>query len=357
MTPGQFRNQLERHGPSAVYLFLGPEAYQKQICRKELLEHTLPEEEREAGLIRHDLDEVSLHAVIDDALSLSLFAPRRLIWVSSAESALPRGKAAGEEHSQSAVSAREDPSAALAAYCKDPSPGTVLVFEASRYGFEGEDKARLERVKKFYSAVPGHVEFRNYSDAEAHHLAQELAQSSGLRLDHEAAVALVEAVGAEAVRIAAEIEKLRLYAGAGAEITTEMIATMVPNARATTIFALVAALGRGDRKSALDLLDTLVREGEYLPLALTFLDTQFRQALAAKEQGLRTAEQIQAHFSRLGVPMWPSRARQVHQTLAAFSKDRLEGAIRKIYSVDKALRDTRPDDRTVMEAFVLSVTS
>ena len=45
---------------------------------------------------------------------------------------------------------------------------------------------------------------------------------------------------------------------------------------------LVAALGRRDRKRSLEILDTLVRDGEYLPLALAFLATQFRFALAAE---------------------------------------------------------------------------
>jgi len=58
----------------------------------------------------------------------------------------------------------------------------------------------------------------------------------------------------------------------------------------------VNAMGRRDRARALECLDALVREGEYLPLALSFLSTQFRTALAAREAGLKTAGQIQSHF-------------------------------------------------------------
>ena len=36
--------------------------------------------------------------------------------------------------------------------------------------------------------------------------------------------------------------------------------------------------------------------------------------------------------------------------------EKLRDAIRKIYETDKALRDTRPDDRVVMEQLVLSLT-
>ena len=63
----------------------------------------------------------------------------------------------------------------------------------------------------------------------------------------------------------------------------------MPDARATTIFALVNALGRRDRARALEVLDTLTREGEYLPLALAFLSAQFRLALVAREAGLKSS--------------------------------------------------------------------
>jgi len=119
----------------------------------------------------------------------------------------------------------------------------------------------------------------------------------------------------------------------------------------------VAALGRNDRMRALEILEMLSREGEYMPLALTFLATQFRMALAAREAGLRGAGQIQAHFTKLGARMWPERARQVEQTAAAFSRERLERAVVKLFETDRGLRDARPDDRIVMEEMVLALTA
>lgn len=351
MTPAQFLGQLAKREPAPVYLFLGAEAYQRDRCRRALIERVLPEAEQESGLSRHELTELTLVEVIDDARSLSLFASRRLIWVSAAEAPLPRSRAGSRKQGSDASAEL------LADYVKDPSPGVVLVFVESRHEFEGEGKKKLERVRKFYSFIPDCVEFPRYSTEEAHRLAQQLARNAGLKMSSTAIALLVEAIGGEAARIAVEIEKLRLYAGEGGSPSADQIERLVPNAQATTIFALVGALGGGDRRTALELLDTLVREGEYLPLALMFLGTQFRQALVAREAGLRGPGQIQSYFSRMGVPMWPSRASQIHQTVSSFSTPQLKSALVKIYQADKALRDTRPDDRTVMEEFVLSITA
>jgi DNA polymerase III subunit delta len=141
LSPDQFLQRLEKAPPAAVYLFLGPESYQRNICKEALIEKALGPEDRENGFSRHDLDETTLSQVVDDARSLSLFAPKRVIWASGAEAVLPRGRASGEDEDSAA--------AELADYLKHPTPGTVLVFEASRYDFEGEDRAKTERVQKF----------------------------------------------------------------------------------------------------------------------------------------------------------------------------------------------------------------
>ena len=356
MTPEQFLASLEKNGAAPVYLFLGPEPYQRERCRRALLDAVLGSapEDRESGLTRVDLSEVPLAAALDDARALSLFASQRVIWIGSAEAVLPRGRAATAESEESGEAGGVDQ---LSAYLREPTPGTVVVLESSRYGFEGEDKARIERIQKYFAAIPAQVEFRPFSPEAARSLAQSLAKQAGLQLGLAELALLLDATGGDASRISVEIEKLRLFTGGSRKVTAEDIAALVPDAQATTIFALVAALGRGDRTRALETLDTLAREGEYMPLALTFLATQFRTALAAREAGLRNAGQIQAHFNKLGARMWPERARQIEQTVGAFSKGKLERAVGKLFEADRALRDARPDDRIVMEELILALTA
>jgi DNA polymerase III subunit delta len=345
MTPAQFLSRIKKGLPPAA-LLLGPESYERRRI-KETLGGFFPEN----ATARHDLGEVPLAGILDDARSLSLFAADRLIWAVNAEAALPRGRSDDDEGDGAAGDA-----SALAAYLADPTPGVTLVFEAARFDFEGDDKRKQERVRKFYAAVPEVVELRRYSSQEARGEAEALARAAGFRLEPAALDLLVEALGADIARIAVEIEKLALFAG-NRTVTEDDIALLAPEARATTIFALVNALGRRDRVRSLEILDTLTREGEYLPLALAFLSTQFRMALAAREAGLKSAQQVQSHFTRMGTPMWGSRADQVYQTAARFTKPQLERAMKLIFEADRGLRDARPDDRLVMEQFVLRLTA
>ena len=349
MTPGQFLAQLKRGAPPAAALLLGPEAYERRRIKAAVLATVL-----ETAVTQHDLAELTLAEVLDDARALSLFAAERVIWVTNAEAALPKGKVAAEDGEGEGEGSGSGDAAVLGAYLKDPTPGVALVFEAIRFDFEGDDKRKQDRVRKFYSAIRDVVELQRYSVQDARAETESLARKAGFKLAPEALDLLVEALGADIARIAVEIEKLALYAG-NRVISIDEISALVPDARATTIFALVNALGRRDRARALRVLDTLTREGEYLPLALAFLSTQFRMALVAREAGLKNSQQIQSHFQRMGVPMWGSRAEQVYQTVSKFSQPQLERAMSLIYQADKGLRDARPDDRIVMEQFIMQL--
>jgi len=58
----------------------------------------------------------------------------------------------------------------------------------------------------------------------------------------------------------------------------------------------------------------------------------------------------------MGVQMWSSRAEQVFQTVAKFSRAQLERAMQLTFEADRDLRSARPDDRIVMEQFILRLT-
>ena len=353
MTPEQFRRDLTKNPPAPMYLFVGSEGYQRAACRKALLKSVLGVEtttEAGDGYTHLDLDELKINDALDDARAMSLFTTRRLIWVSSAESALPKGKAISDDKETGHT-------AGLNAYANKPSPDVVLVFDAGRYDFDSnDDKPKLERLHKFYASVRYVVEFRAMAPEAARTLAQDAIRKTGLQIGVSELGLLIDACSGDAFRITNEIEKLSLYAGKDRKVTADDIAELVPNARTSTIFALVATLGRGDRSRSLEILDALVREGEYLPLALMFVASQFRYALVAHEAKLRSSAAIQGHFAKIGVRMWRDRSEQVLETMTSFSADKTEKAIRLLSKADRGLRDARPDDRSVFENLILELT-
>jgi len=355
MTPEQFLAKIDKQPLAAAYLFLGQEGYGRRLCKEALMKRVLPGDAGAEGLTQLDLQDTTLAQALDDARSLSLFASERILWITSAELALPRRLTSGSDDEESDNENKAE--SHLLAYIKAPTPGTVLVLECSRYDFTGDDRAKIERVQKFYSAIPATVEFRQFSPESSRLLAQQLATEHKLKLGSRELMMLLDAVAGDANRLATEIEKLALFVGTERQVTADDLQALVPNASQSTIFALVNALGKGDRMAALNSLDILVREGEYLPLALTFLSTQFRLALAAKEARVASSQQAQSFFAKMGVRMWRDRAEQVVATANAFTKEALAKAVAVIYSTDKKFREGYRDDRLIMESLILAMTA
>ena len=76
-------------------------------------------------------------------------------------------------------------------------PGVVVVFDCSRYDFDGDDKAKIDRVSKFYASLPDTVEFPRYKPEEARSLVQARARELELKIAPSEVEFLVEATGAE----------------------------------------------------------------------------------------------------------------------------------------------------------------
>ena len=99
MTPAQFQARVKKGTVPPATLLLGPEAYERRRIKNALMA-TLPGD----AISQHDLGELTVAEVLDDARALSLFASERLIWVVNAEFALPRGRAAADDEDDSSGS-------------------------------------------------------------------------------------------------------------------------------------------------------------------------------------------------------------------------------------------------------------
>src|SRR5580704_9394509 len=136
MTPAQLLARIKRNDIPPVILFLGQESYNRKRCREALIAARGVEPET------FDIAESSLANVIDDARALSLFASERLMFATSAETAMPRTSRAAaasdddldEDDAPAAASGRNAGEAdLLAAYVASPTPGVTLVLEATRW--------------------------------------------------------------------------------------------------------------------------------------------------------------------------------------------------------------------------------
>ena len=349
MKPGNLIRQLRKAGkPAPGYLFLGAEPFYRSRCRDAVRRAVLGANPDETAKVEIDLGEQTLNDLLEESRTLSLFETNRLVIGRNAEGALPR----------SASKAGRIAQRRLAEYFDDPVPGTTVLLEAVRYDSQDRsEKAKLKRVGGFFAAVPVRIDLDPLSVQEAHFIGKVLAGRMGLNIQPNVVAELVDMLGADAFRVENELEKLALFVGKDREVTSSDLELLVPEARQSGLFQFSEALAARDRTRALQVLDTMSRAGMYWPMQLNLIAGLFRQALAAKELGLRDARQIRSRLARHGLKVWPARSKQLAGIVSRFRDQELRDALIALFEADRGLRSSRPDDRVVVEMLVMKLTS
>ena len=377
LTPRALLQQFRKEGkPAAGYLFLGAEQFYRDHCRAALKKAVLGEPADPQGLAEIDLKEQPLSRLVDEARSPSLFASSRLIVAKNAENVLPRG---GSKENRGRALLQE--------YFARPAPGAVVLIEAVRFDDRDRDgKAALERIAKFFSAVPETVQLKMLTMQEAIKGAATLAGRLNLAIERSVLAELVEMLAGDMAKIENNLQKLAIYAapasaivdlvdrmtgpaqklaiyagpasaaGAPAKVAARDIELLVPEARQSGLFDFSDALAHRDRTRALELLDTMSKAGVYWPLQLSLIAKLFREALAANELRLRGAGAVRSKLDSYGLRLWDARARQVAEIASRFSGKELERALIALFEADRELRSPNPGERIVMERLAMRLT-
>ena len=100
----------------------------------------------------------------------------------------------------------------------------------------------------------------------------------GFRFEPAAAVALVERMGANPVRLGHELQRLALWAGDGGEVRLEDLDAMVADTSEAIVWSLADALQDGDPAKALSIAEKLIAQGENLTGMIYALASRIRRA-------------------------------------------------------------------------------
>ena len=160
----------------------------------------------------------------------------------------------------------------LVDYLVDPLPSTVLVLE---WRTGKVPKALLEAVTRVGGAQVDTSPGRKVGEWVAEHLAE-----SGLKVDAEGRSRLVTWVGDEPSRLLGLIDLLRSTYGSGVKISAAEIEPFLGDDGGVPPWDLTDAIDRGDRATALELLQRMIGQGERHPFqVLSTLHSHFARML------------------------------------------------------------------------------
>lgn len=172
-------------------------------------------------------------------------------------------------------------------------------------------------------------------------------------IDARAAAALAAVVGEDLHAADSELAKLAAFVDGERAITEADVVLLTPYAPEPNVFEMVDAMGRGDGKTALQLLHRLLEDGEPLSL-FGMIIRQFRLLLLAREHldaGGAPGQIAQA----VGVP--PFVAEKLAAQVRPFSIDQLEQIYRHLAETDLAIKTGRVDGVLALDLLMAGVSS
>jgi DNA polymerase III subunit delta len=337
------------------YVLAGDEIYLYERCRRVLVDSLIDPGLREFSLSDLDLAETSIFHVLDLARTPSLMAPFQVIFVKNLKNLYTRG-------------AKKEEFAALKDYFRSPNPQAVLIFVADHLRIPADlrrmdlqDKERFERIRETLGDDCGVVELARVDEADAVRWLLATAESREMKFDPDAARELADALGADMMLIASELEKLMLYAFDRKRITLGDVETMVLAAKQRSLYELTDAISARDKPRALALLHGLLNAsdgGEDSAIGhLYMLARTFRQMIVILEKNVRDSRAIwQALWQGFRMPPFAAED-LIRQARRYSSRRELTQKLRLIANADLELRSSPPDKRLVLERLVMQLAS
>jgi DNA polymerase-3 subunit delta len=360
----RFLAEIRGDGRRPGYVLLGDEAFLGAMCRRGVLDALVPGDLKDFCLHDLDLAATSIFEALDLAQTPSLMAPFQVVFLRNVKTLYGRGQ-------------KKEEFAAIDEYFRRPNPQALVVFVADHLvlpqdlrRMDMQDKERAERIRETLGDACGLVELQRVAADDAMRWVMRSAQVNGVEFTEDAARELVDALGADMLTVASELEKLMLYAsapggadGGGADapgrptVRLEDVETMVSAAKQRSLYELTDAISRKDAPRALTLLAGLLNAsegGEDASIGHVFsLGRTYRQMLVLNEKGVKDQRAMwQVLWPGFRVAPFAADA-LIAQARRYRDRAELTQGLRWIAKADLELRSSPADKRLVLERLVL----
>lgn len=316
------------HNLGRVFLLLGPEEGAKGRYIDELkkkLAKRYGENLETSKFYSHDVQLIDLIALLRNG---SLFSTHSLVILDNVENVT-----------------KKDEIQLLNQYVEDPSSHTTFLLVSATVN---------EIDKRIRAAVPKEniVIFWELFENQKLGWISNFFNKKSIHVDSDAAQTLLEMVENNTQELTTICEKLALFYGSGARISTDDIEKYVYHSREENVFSLFAKMAQRDFPAALTILEAIYLGGDAEPIRiLSGVLWQFRKLLSFKR--LITANyQIAEAFKRIRV-MSKGVQRQYLAAHKSFQTSEVESIITLIYDFDLRVRSFRSDlQRLLLELFL-----
>lgn len=317
-----------------VYLLVGEESYFIDETVKRLKKAIGNEEE--ADIMQFDLNEQPLDYVIDEADTIPFFTERKLIIAKNAS--FMKAAEKGKEKIDHNISRLE-------AWLSNPSDTAVTVFIAPYEKLD--ERKKVTKLMKLKALV---LEAVTPQENDLYSWIKTEVNGYGKDISDEAAIKLVEMVGANMLQLQMEIEKISLYLGEEIEVTVTHVEELVAKTLEHDAFKMLNAYLTHNQSEALAIYHDLLRQKEE-PIALVGLLASNIRTMSnvfyLSKKGYaqhQIAKQLKIH---------PYRVKMMLEQRHKPSEQRLLQALYSLADVDLQLKSVSGNRERFLEMFLL----
>jgi DNA polymerase-3 subunit delta len=318
--------EIARGKIAPVYFLVG-ERYPRDQVLQALREAVLAGDDSDFNFESLDAQECDAAQILSAARTIPMLGGQRLVVVREAHRL-----AAGEL-------------ARLLPYVKDPSPSTCLVLLG--------DKADT-RLKFFVQLKKSGVlqKFEPLKERQAPGWLSAEARRRRVKLAPGAAERIAEAVGTDMGRLASALEQLSLYVGPGRQVTAEAAEELLAETRERSIFELTNAVGRGQRRQALRVLQRMLDSREPGVRMVAMLARHLRQLWIVKELSGEGADR-RTIASQAG--LHPYFVKDMARQAGRIRVGTLRRMHRALFEADRALKSSKLPDGVILQRLVMEL--
>ncbi|MEK3934136.1 DNA polymerase III subunit delta [Sporosarcina sp. FSL W7-1349] len=318
-----------------IYLLTGPEQHLIDETISRLKKSILPLDEED--VIRFDLEETPVETVIEEADTIPFLADRKLIIAGNANFLKAQEKAREKVVHNVEV---------LAAWLKDPSPTSTVVFVAPYEKLDG--RKTITKLMKETATV---VEAERIQGKDLFTWVQQEAGSHGVRITPEAAEYLVKMGGDDLLSLSSEISKMAMYLGQSGNITETIIEELVPRTPEMDVFRLTDAYITGKTADAILIYNDLLRNGEEPIMLTSLIASQIRLMIHV---GTLRKKGYPQHQIAKTVNVHPYRVKLVMENRNIPHAERLLSVLDQLAGIDHQLKTSSGRRERILELFLMA---
>lgn len=328
---------LKQNKISPLYLLYGKETFLIDETLQKMLKILLAEEERDFNLSIFDMDEVPVDAALDDAETLPFIGEKRVVIIKNPIFMTGHKDKTKQEHDLKR----------LESYLENPSPDTVLIFQAPYEKLDERKKIvkLLKNKGELFEAVA-------VNERSADQWIETKSIELGVSITQDGKELLIQLIGTELSLLAKELDKMAVYVDHGGVIDRHVVTLLVSRSLEQNIFELVEKTVKRQRAEALRIYYDLLRQKEEPIKILALLASQFRMIYQVKLLSMKGYSQQQIAST---LKVHPYRIKLAAGQAQGFTAEELVKIVDGLAEIDYRMKTGQGDKELLLELFIMKL--